>query len=75
MNSELEALIRALDAVLNARSGAEAKQFEAVYQTMIDDLQMRVPHVLRKKLLQMIAVQHSKWRKAQNHFPTIPPKA
>ncbi len=41
MNADLEALIRALDAVLNARSGVEAKRLDAIYQAMVDDLQAR----------------------------------
>ena len=75
MNAELEALIRALDAVFSARSGMEAKRLEGAYQAMIDDLQARVPRVSRKDLLHMVATQHFKWLKAQKRFPTIPPKA
>ena len=75
MKPELEALIRALDAVHSARSGMETRQREAIYQSMVDDLQERVPNVARERLLNMIAAKHDRCAKKQDRFPTLPPKA
>ena len=47
MNAELEALLRALDAFHAARSGAEAKRLEAIYDSRLDDALERLPKLTR----------------------------
>jgi hypothetical protein len=50
MNSELEALVRALDAVIQARGGQEAEQFEAIYQARLEEVLLRSPGLSRERL-------------------------
>jgi hypothetical protein len=75
MNAELEALVLALDAVLQARSGDEATQLEAVYQTRLDDVLARRPGLSRERLLRAIDFAHANWLRAQRRPSTLPPKA
>ena len=44
MNAELEALVMALDAVLEARAGDEARRLEAVYQSRLE-AELRIAEV------------------------------
>lgn len=41
MNAELEALLLALDAILQARAGDDAKRLEVIYQSRLDDVLAR----------------------------------
>jgi hypothetical protein len=50
MNAELEALILALDAVIEATAGEEAQRLEAIYQSRIDDLLTRHPRLSRERV-------------------------
>jgi hypothetical protein len=38
MNPELQALVLALDAVIEARAGEDAKRLEAIYQSKLEDV-------------------------------------
>jgi hypothetical protein len=42
MNSELEALVRALDAVIQARGG-EAEHLDAIYQAKLEEVYFDFP--------------------------------
>jgi hypothetical protein len=75
MNPELEALIAALDAVLQARNGDEANRLEAIYQSRLDDALMRHPGLARDHLVHAVDFAHAKWLRAQRQPPTLPPTA
>lgn len=75
MNAELEALILALDAVLTARTGADAKRLEAIYQARLDDTLSRAPGLAREKMILLVASRHKKWVAAQRKFSSLPPSA
>ena len=69
MNPELEALVLALDAVLQSRGGEDAKRQEAVYESRLDDALARRPGLSREKLMQAVDFAHAKWLRAQRHPP------
>jgi hypothetical protein len=75
MNAEQEALILALDAVIDARTGAEAKRLEAIYQSRLDDVLSRCPGISRERLMLMVSSSRNRWLKAQSRPSTLPPKA
>lgn len=75
MNAELEELIIALEAVLHAAGGDEAKRLDAIYQSRLDDVLMRHPGVARDKLMRAVDFAHAKWLRAQRQPSTLPPKA
>ena len=75
MNTELEDLVVALEAVLQAGSGDEAKRRDAIYQSHVDDVLMRHPGIAREKLMRAVDFAHTKWLSAQRQPPTLPPKA
>ena len=75
MNAELEALLKALDAVLNARTGAEARRLEEIYNSQVEDALGRYPAISREKLMALVAFAYRRWVRAQIKPPSIPPKA
>ena len=75
MNPELEALIRALDAVVAARDGAEAARLDVLFQSRIDDVLIRCPNLSRATLLRMVDLAHRRWLAAQQKPPSLPPRA
>jgi len=75
MNTELEALITALDAVLQARTGDEARRLEAIYQSRLDEVSMRHPGLERRRLIHAVDFAHRKWLRARHQPPTLPPNA
>ncbi len=75
MNAELEALLAALDAVHQARSGSEAKAKEALYWSRLDDVLERHPALSRESLLRAIDVAYLRWVQAQQKPSSLPVKA
>lgn len=75
MNPELEALVVALEAVLQAQNGGEAKRLEAIYQSRLDDVLARRPGLPREKLIRAVDFAHANWLHAQRQPPTLPPMA
>jgi hypothetical protein len=76
MQPEAEALILALEAVKQARSGEEAERLEAVFQARIDDVLACWPHVSRERLVRFAVLAHSRWARAQERqYPSLPPRA
>jgi hypothetical protein len=74
MNAELEALLRALQAVFDARSAAEGKQLNAIFESRLDDAANRIgvsKEILRKALYD----RRLAWIKAQQKTSTLPPSA
>ncbi len=75
MNPELEGLVLALDAVLEARNGEEADRWEAAYQARLDLVLRRCPHLSRDTLAKLIDVAYRRWCRAQRRPASVPPEA
>jgi len=74
MNRELEEILKAYDAAKQA-SGPDEKQFLALYESKLEDLLQRHPHLSRAALETAIRGAYDRWLKAQNKPSSIPPKA
>jgi hypothetical protein len=73
MNRDLEALIKAYDAWLEAGKHNIANQ-KAFYEHLEDEVSQR--RNVSKETLRAVTVNaHGKWRKAHRRPPTIPPTA
>lgn len=75
MNTELEGLIIAYDAVRQAKSGDEAARLDAIFQARVDDLLARHGGISRDKLIRSIDLAHRRWVLAQQKPSSLPPKA
>ncbi len=75
MNRELEALILAREAELEAASGQEAKQLRGLYEARLDDVLQRFPKLSRATLERMVERAHWRWSKAQDKPSSMPPQA
>jgi hypothetical protein len=75
MNSELEALVRALDAVIQARGGQNAEQLDAIYQAKLEEVLLRFPGLSRDRLIAAVDFARKKWQHAQDKPSSMPPKA
>lgn len=73
MNPELEALVMALEAVLQAKTGDEAKQLEAVYQSRLDAVLAQRSGLSRERLIRAVDFAHANWLRARRRPPTLPP--
>ena len=74
MNPELEALIKAFDAAIQAHA-TESERLEAIYESLLADALQRHPNLSFEALDRTIQVAHRRWVKAQIKVPTLPPKA
>lgn len=75
MKAELEGLILAREALLNALTGDEAKRAKQLYDTRLDAVLERLPNLNRRTLELMIERAHLRWSKAQDKPSSMPPKA
>jgi hypothetical protein len=75
MNAELEGLLLALDGVLQARSGDDANRLERLYQARLDQVLQRCPDLSRDALQKTVDLAYWRWCRAQQHPPSVPPKA
>lgn len=75
MKAELEGLILAREALLEARSGEEARHARSLYHSRLDTVLERFPNLSRRTLELMIERAHSRWSKAQEKPSSIPPSA
>jgi hypothetical protein len=74
MNPELEALIKAFDAAIQAQ-GTESERLKAIYESLLAEALQRHPNLSSEVLDRTIQVEHRRWVKAQTAFPTLPPTA
>ena len=74
MNRQLELLVLAYDAMLQAQ-GEETKAIAAAFDAKMDDALEHYPHLSRETLGRMIALTHRNWLHAQKKPPSMPPKA
>lgn len=75
MDRELEEIIKAYEAVLQARNALDHKQLLSVYELKLDEVIARWPGIDRKVLQKAIRNVHLKWLAAQRKPPTMPTKA
>jgi hypothetical protein len=75
MDPELERLIRALDAVLEARSKADYLEARAIYSSLLDEVILRRPAITKQNLDRAITIAYHRWLAAQRRPPTLPPVA
>ncbi len=74
MNPELEAILKAFDAVLFS-SGSETQKLKAIYESRLEDVLSRHPNLSREKLEATIRYAYLKWLKAEKKPTSLPPKA
>ncbi|MCI0534869.1 MAG: hypothetical protein L0Z50_06550 [Verrucomicrobiales bacterium] len=74
MNRELEKILKAYDAAKQA-SGADEKKFLAFYESKLDEVLQRHPHLSRAALEGAIQRAYGRWLKAQNKPASLPPQA
>ena len=76
MNVEMEALLRALDAVIEARSAEEASRLQHIYKARLDDIHERYPGVSSQKLQRFVDTAYLRWANLEEKKHTsIPPQA
>jgi hypothetical protein len=75
MNAELQALVLALDAVIEARTGTEARRLEALFQSRLAASLERHPGLSRQTLEALVHVAYRRSIRSQEKPPTLPPKA
>jgi len=54
MNAELEALVLALDAVIEARAGTEAERMENLFNSRLDEVLLRHRGLSRERLISTV---------------------
>jgi chromosome segregation and condensation protein ScpB len=74
MNRELETLLEALDAAAQAR-GEESIRLREAYEAHLAELLENPPNLSRSALELAVSVAYSRWKKAQEKFPSLPPRA
>ena len=75
MNAELEALVLALEAVIEGKASGDTKQLEANYESRLHEALARHPGVSRAALVEIVDRTHRRWLNANKKFSSIPPKA
>ena len=75
MHPELEAILKAYDAVQDKSSGEQADDAAAIFQSRIDDFLDKHPSLSPVTLQRMIDIAYRRWVRAQNKPSSIPPKA
>jgi hypothetical protein len=70
MNAELEALLHCYDAFKQA-SGLDARRLNLIYQSRLDHVLERHPHLSRRTLQEMIDYAYRRWSRAQDKPSSI----
>lgn len=74
MNADLEALLKAMQAIRDARGDEELKKLKREYRLLLDEAAERLG-VSQSFLEQSVFRRRRAWLKAQTKHPSIPPKA
>ena len=74
MNPELEALIKALDACLEA-DGTEAQRLRLIYEARLEDVVSGRPGLSKVSLHKSVESAYRRWRRNQTKPPSMPPTA
>jgi hypothetical protein len=76
VNSDLEALLLALDAVIAAQGGEQAEELEAKYESKLEEVLARSPGLSRERLLRAVDFAYKNWQRTRDKKPTsMPPRA
>ena len=74
MNSELEALMKALDAYFEA-AGSEAQRLLLIYESRLEEAVSVRPGLSKSSLHRAVESAYRRWRRNQDLPPTLPPTA
>ena len=74
MNRDLEALIKALDAYLEASDENQSARLREIYYSRLEDAVADIS-TTSDELDRLIRIRHYKWKRANEKPPTIPPSA
>ena len=74
MNRELEALLLAYDAWLQAGPD-DVDRCRAFFESHLNDTLSSHPNLTKEKLQQALRAYYPRWIRAQQHPPTLPPTA
>jgi len=74
VDRELESLLGAYDAWLEAGE-EDAERQRAVFEDLLDGVVAGRPSLTREQFLKALRAYHPRWIRAQEHPPTLPPKA
>ena len=74
MHPELEALIKALDAAIQAQR-SDSERLEQQYEALLADALQHHPSLSLEALGSAVQLAYRRWTKAQTKFPTLPPQA
>jgi hypothetical protein len=74
MNRELETLIKAYDALIEA-SEEHIQDRQAIFDSRLDDSLQRYPNLSRDGLIKLVKFQHRRTERAQRKPSSLPPKA
>jgi len=74
MHPDLEALIQAYDAALEAPP-QEADRHRDEFERQLQDVLSRTPGLSEDSLRNVIRLAHRRWLASQQKPPTLPPKA
>ncbi|MBI2947947.1 MAG: hypothetical protein HYY23_09885 [Verrucomicrobia bacterium] len=75
MNPDLEAALKALDALMEARTRAEAQQRRAIYDSKLEDVLEKNPGLSKTSLHSALVKRYSVWVKKGSKPSSLPPKA
>jgi hypothetical protein len=74
MNKQLEELLKAWDAYVQAPKGVEADRLLSLYESTLEEHCER-SGASPERLHTGLRRQYWRWLQAQKRFPTVPPKA
>jgi hypothetical protein len=74
MNAELEAILKAYDASMQAR-GDEAERLRLIYESLLESVLQKHPGISEERLRHAIRKQYLNWLRAGSNPPSIPPTA
>jgi hypothetical protein len=75
MNAKLEEILKAYDSFREAFDDDEAAHWEAVYDSLLEEIIARNPRVSKDALRRFTETEHRKWLLAQKKPATLLPKA
>jgi hypothetical protein len=73
MDADLEALIKAYDAFIQAR-GIEARKLLSFYNAKLEEVLIRHPNLSQAALRKAVRFAHYRWMLTQQRPPTMPPQ-
>ncbi len=74
MNAELEGLLKAFDAFMQARE-SEAERLEILYESRLEDTLLRHQGLSKESLHRTVLFAYRNWLKSQKKAPSMPPRA